>query len=203
VSQSNGFDLLSLDGNQHRQLTRGRRSWSVEDVPAIVASVMRRSIELRDPTKWITHPQAAPCGNGRPCQMSFEQSTGRVKPEYDIRVGPEKKPETLTLNHRVGIDVLRCSESGSYGSSVRMKGEATHCEIVESKWFRICGAKAECDYAKGRSRGKVLRSGHFARPALDGRQSRARGLTHSMRSHRIRRTDSPCKIISRFCVGSR
>ena len=177
MSQSNGFDLLSLDRDQHRQLTRGRGSWSVEDVPAIVASVMRRSIELRDPTKWITHPQAAPCGNGRPCQMSFEQSTGRVKPEYDIRVGPEKKPEALTLNHRVGIDVLRWSESGSYGSSVRMKGEATHCEILESKWFRICCAEAECDYAKGRRRGKVPSSGHFARPRLDGRQARARGLT--------------------------
>jgi len=175
VPQSNGFDLLSLDGDQHRQLTRGRRSWSVEDVPAIVASVMRRSIELRDPTKWITHPQAAPCGNGRPCQMSFEESTGRVKPEYNIRVGPEKKPETLTLNHRVGIDVLRWSESGSYGSSIRMKGEATHCEIVESKWFRICGAKAECDYAKGRSRGKVLRSGHFARQAWVAGRSRTGG----------------------------
>ena len=100
--------------------------------------------------------------------MSLEQNTRRIKTEYDVSVGPEKKSETLTLNHGVGIDLLWRSESGSYRSGVRMKSEAPNCEIVESEWFWICAVNTECDYAQDRSQGKLPSLAHIARPGADG-----------------------------------
>jgi len=170
VTQSNGFDRLSLDNDEHPQLTRRRGSWSVQHIPPIVASVVRGSIEFRNATKGITHPQAASCCNGAPREMSLEQSARRVKTEYHISVGPEEESETLTLNHGVRINLLRWSESGSYRSSVSMKGEAPDCEIVESKGLWICAANAECDYTKGRNRRKLPSLMHLLVHDWDGPQ---------------------------------
>ena len=110
--------------------------------------------------------------------MSLEHGTRSVKPEYNISVDPENKVETLTLNHRIRVNLLRRSESSSYRSSICVQGEAADSEIIESKRSWTGAANTECDHAKGGARGKVPSLMHLTHPRWMDPQPSVRGLTN-------------------------